>query len=469
MNAPSTTPYDDAQRIVLRGAHWAAARYLVLTFTPQAQPRRLLHLLMQRALWPAAAGPERSAPAVQIALGLSRRGLQRLAVPRHVLAAFALKAPAFHAGAALRASRHLGAAGADAPARWSQRLRFDAVDAVVSVHGNDAGAVADAADRIAGAARDAGVDRAALPPGLRLPEPSGENPVDGASWTHFGFRDGLSHVGIRGWPGKPGYGGVEHAAGEFLLGHPQDSGANPWIAGPGRRVWPEALRPFFRNGSFGVLHLIRQHADAFDDFVAAAAHSSGLSAADVKAKLCGRHTDGRPLGAARGSDVEADFDYVQDPHGHICPFGAHVRRMNPRDAGLAHGARSRPLLRRGMAYGPPWVRGDADEKSGRGLVGHFFCASIEDQYEHLVGRWAARGPLGSEARGGARDPLFGAHEVGDGAFEIPRAAGQPPIRLMGLPRFTQTRGIAYLFYPSLTALRGIADHSRWHVRDEDEG
>jgi hypothetical protein len=137
------------------------------------------------------------------------------------------------------------------------------------------------------------------------------------------------------------------------------------------------------------------------------------------------------------------------------------------DSRLAHFSRPRPLLRRGMTYGPPWRDGEPGGRPPRGLIGQFFCASIEDQFEHLLGEWAERVPLGSPDGGGARDPLIGTHEPGDGPFEVPRAK-EPALRLTGLQAFTRTLGVAYLFYPSLTTLAGIADNCLWGAGNDDE-
>jgi hypothetical protein len=51
--------------------------------------------------------------------------------------------------------------------------------------------------------------------------------------------------------------------------------------------------------------------------------------------------------------------------------------------------------------------------------------------------------------------MAGANEPGVGRFSIPCPGG--PIVLDGLPRFVTTRGGTYLFLPSLTALRYLAD------------
>jgi deferrochelatase/peroxidase EfeB len=456
---------DDVQRIVLRGSQWNEARHLFLS--PGQQPAALYFLQLLRAeCWPTPATVLK--PDLQVSLGFSRRGLEHARVPAHVLAQFALKAPAFSAGAALRANRYLGLSGRDDPGAWEAAFGFTGLDAVLSIHGMDADAVQKRVDKIQAYAKTCGIGLAESVPARRL-EPPANRQDRTETWVHFGYRDGLSQVGIEGWtPAKvldACKKNSRYAAGEFVLGHPQQSGANPWIAGADARIWPEELRCFFRNGSFGVLQHIAMDVAEFARFVDASSKATGLSADEIKAKLCGRRPDGSPLGAP-GTRAEDDFDYATDKAGEGCPFGAHVRRMNPRDETLPHAIRVRPLLRRGMTYGPPeWETGTA--AASRGLLAQFFCASIEDQYEHLVGQWSDRVPLGSADRGGARDPLAGAHAASDGPFQIPLGGGRDPLRLTGLGSFTRTRGIAYLFYPSLGTLQRIADNATWLARYED--
>jgi deferrochelatase/peroxidase EfeB len=465
MGPAMTTPFDDVQRIVLRGSQWAVARHLVLRMGDRPAPLYFLKLLKPKC-WPTPASVQKRP--LQVSLGFTQRGLQHARVPDHVLAQFAFKSPAFAAGAALRANRYVGLSGQDGPATWNDAFGHTALDAVLSLHGMDEAAVDEHVDRIRAVARICGVHAVPLMPARRLEPPDGR--ARDETWVHFGYRDGLSQVGIEGWTDPKTLAACKpvsrYAPGEFLLGHPQQSGANPWIAGPGPRIWPEEIRRFFHNGSFGVLQQIEMDVAEFARFVLEASKATGLTPDEVRAKLCGRRPDGTPL-AEPALPAEDDFNYEADAKGERCPFGAHVRRMNPRGDGVPHAVRVRPLLRRGMPYGPPeWGKGQAEAK--RGLLAQFFCASIEDQYEHLVAEWGDRVPLGSADRGGARDPLAGAHALGDGAFEIPQDQGRPPLRLGRLRAFTHTRGLAYLFYPSLTALEGIADNCLWLARQEDE-
>jgi deferrochelatase/peroxidase EfeB len=458
-----TAPFADVQRIVLRGSNWLKARHLALTFDGRSAPHFLERL--DPAFWPMPAG--KSSADVQVSLGFSRRGLERAFVPSYVLAYFAMKAPAFFAGAALRAHRHLGLAGRDGPAAWPEAFGFMALDAVLSVHGKNAADVDRAVASIATLAADAKVTVREMPEAGRLALPEGETDPK-ATWAHFGFRDGLAHVGIKGWTPptelEKSLPISQFEAGEFVLGYAQRSGANPWIAGPGSRVWTQEIRNFFKNGSFGVLHQIEQDVAGFEAFLKQ--KLAGMKPEDLRAKLCGRTAAGLPL-ADPQAEPTADFDYGRDPKGFLCPFGSHVRRMNPRDADLPHAVRVRPLIRRGMPYGPAFWGEGAESDKKRGLMGQFFCASIEDQYEHLIGQWAERVPLASDDVGGARDPIFGAHDPGDGAFAIPQETGKP-ILVTGLSPFTQTIGVAYLFYPSLATLRGIAEQSPWYARRKDE-
>lgn len=462
-----TAAFEDVQRIVLHGSTWEAAQHLVLNFPERCSAPHFLKRLEKAGLSPTPArfsAASQKRPDRQVSLGFSRRGLEHARVPSHVLSLFALKSPAFYAGAAVRAASQLGAT-AGLPREWKKPYEFATLDAVITVHGKDTDEVADAMREVDRIACDAGVHTQDLQRARRLPTPQGEVNVKDAMWTHFGFRDGLSRIGITGWTLEADMQkcneGSRHSAGEFLLGHPQNSGANPWIAGADGRVWPERIRSFFHNGSFGVLHQIKQHVDVFDKFVASCKKGYGLEPDRVKAKLCGRYTDGRPMAADQGKP-EDDFEYTADPKGELCPFGSHVRRMNPRGADLAHSVRRRPLLRRGLPYGSA----APDE---RGLMGQFFCASIEDQFEHLVGQWADRVPLGNADAGGARDPMFGAQAAGDGAFVIACKDGKP-IEIRGMPAFATTVGLAYLFYPSLTTLASIRDTSLWRLEklDEDE-
>jgi len=183
------------------------------------------------------------------------------------------------------------------------------------------------------------------------------------------------------------------------------------------------------------------------------------------------------------------FTYDSDLRGTECPFGAHIRRANPRNADLfgnpsgaiagllSRLAIPRPglqddliastrfhrVLRRGREYGEkitpeqalhPASAGEAP----RGLQFACLCANIARQFEFVQNAWL----MSTKFNGltGESDPLLGNRAaVGDdpvtGNFSIPREAKMAR-RFTGVPQFVTVRGGAYFFMPGLRALRYLA-------------
>src|SRR5262249_3533341 len=122
-------------------------------------------------------------------------------------------------------------------------------------------------------------------------------------------------------------------AGEFLIGYPGESG----VTQPGPQ--PDVLG---RNGTYVGFRKYHSLVGEFNRFL----HANGATAEErelVAAKLVGRWRSGAPLALrpdqddpALGADYKRnnDFNYADDKHGEKVPFGAHIRRMNPRDTEL---------------------------------------------------------------------------------------------------------------------------------------
>ena len=111
------------------------------------------------------------------------------------------------------------------------------------------------------------------------------------------------------------------------------------------------------------------------------------------------------------------FDFHDDHKGMACPFGAHIRRMNPRNDPVVPLQR-RPLLRRGTpyTYEVPKVEGqenqsDSEKSKERGMLGLFFCSNLEEQFEHLLGQWANNMPMGLPHHERGKDPLIGSQDA----------------------------------------------------------
>jgi deferrochelatase/peroxidase EfeB len=197
--------------------------------------------------------------------------------------------------------------------------------------------------------------------------------------------------------------------------------------------------------------------------------------------VIGRRKDGRPLDGLSPTEVpgiedpQEAFTYDNDPEGHICPFGGHIRRANPRTGdipgggrGLLHyllvtlglwgsvkddviaSSRYHRLLRRGRPYGRP---GEA-----QGL--HFIAlgSNLTRHFEFVQNAWLMNpnfAGLSNEADPltGCRDPFPGG--IPTDRFTRPRAEG-PCTRYTALPRFVTVEGGGYFFLPGLRALRYIA-------------
>jgi deferrochelatase/peroxidase EfeB len=196
----------------------------------------------------------------------------------------------------------------------------------------------------------------------------------------------------------------------------------------------------------------------------------------LAAKLVGRWRSGAPLVLSPErdrpelADVD-DFDFEgTDPRGARCPFGAHIRRANPRDWWLAGWApfaarmsNQHRLLRRSRPYGAPLAESmepsemlrAADDRGERGLLFMAFNADIRRQFELIQEAWF-NGPHFGRLRGEV-DPLVGRAELA-GPFTI---QGNPiSKRVHGLPSCVRVKGSGYFFFPSIAAARFLA---QWAV------
>jgi Dyp-type peroxidase family len=330
---------------------------------------------------------------------------------------------------------------------------------------------------------------------------------------HFGYSDGISNPDFEGCGedpanviggGKPtgkdpatmeGWAPIK--AGEFLFGHADEAGGLPEAPGP----------PLFsRNGTFLVYRKLHQNVKSFESYLDDEGRRFPGGKEALAAKFAGRWRNGAPLalfptqeaadafvaeyyalkkkgaGAsatdkARLAQLESQwsgFDFNNDLEGARCPFGAHVRRVNPRSAlmyakkgAFGHDAFDSPgalsnrrrLLRRGLPYGlatdPPTDDGD------HGVVMLIVSADLSRQFEFVQQQWMAYGNDFNLAND--TDPLLGNHGANENCradgrmmIEGDKATGKPPYFCGGIPTLVETRGGEYFFVPSMTCLRMIA-------------
>jgi deferrochelatase/peroxidase EfeB len=265
----------------------------------------------------------------------------------------------------------------------------------------------------------------------------------------------------------------------------------------------EKTRDIGFNGSFLVIRQLEQNVSAFNDYCESEAgrlvHERRLSppyvitAEFIAAKLVGRWKDGASLvrhpyepppeerkrsdpsvprkmsmrakssaptstAAARpktnpagepaiepAAEQSADNDFLfgtEDPEALRCPYGAHVRRSNPRDSfdpGSADQidiSNRHRIIRVGRQYLPK-------DGENPGLL--FMCLNgdIERQFEFVQQTW-----LKSPSFHGLsceKDPLLGDAEKGVCSYTIPTREG--PLRLSPMQRFVTTKGGGYFFLP----------------------
>jgi deferrochelatase/peroxidase EfeB len=196
----------------------------------------------------------------------------------------------------------------------------------------------------------------------------------------------------------------------------------------------------------------------------------------IAAKMIGRWKDGTSLvrhplmpGTDQAPPASPDNDFLlgaEDPSGFACPFGAHIRRANPRDTRFPEQAaktssvnRRRILpqqaaeidsvnrhriLRVGRAYGA-----DSND-TNRGLL--FMClnADIERQFEFIQKTWLLNQNLhGLEQE---PDPIMG---HGPRVFTIPTPTR--PLRLEIDADFVKLIGGGYFFLPGRAVLRYLVE------------
>ena len=328
---------------------------------------------------------------------------------------------------------------------------------------------------------------------------------------HFGYTDGISSTFFKGsgddpsrviGGGKPNGKDPSTAAGwdpietgEFLLGHKDEAYEYPKAAEP----------PLFSfNGTFMVYRKLHQNVASFENYLdeMAKAYPDGKEA--FAAKLAGRWRNGAPLVTYPNEDEAnkftqeiqelqtkvyaktataqekrqlkklqiklSNFDSTTDIEGARCPYGAHLRRANPRSALMYNnkGAYSTPsalsnrrrVLRRGLPYGKHDPSNPTDD-GDHGIIIMLLNANLARQFEFVQQQWFNYGNDFKAAND--QDPILGNHGEnidgkGNGRLVIngDQKKGKPPFFCAGMPTMVETRGGDYYFIPSMTCLNMIA-------------
>jgi len=445
-----------------------------------------------------------STTATWIAFALSAGAIARLLGEE---AAAAMGDEAFRQGMAARSTFLGDPADPQAPGhrgRWRVGGPDSEADVLVTVAADTALDADEKAAEIVEQAAHSGV--------RVLWEQVGEN-LPGAlgGHEHFGFKDGVSQPGVRGATadgellapryldprnpharifGKAGQPLVW--PGQFVLGMPRQDPADPLVPAADDGAFPD----WARNGSYLVCRRLDQDVPAFWDFAATAGAQCGTSPVHFASMLVGRWPSGAPVSRTPDRDdlelagdefahnhFQFDDDtrdwtpvgglveggYRGDGHpkaradvfGQTCPLAGHIRKVNPRDSATDFGAPAdtmmRLMLRRGIPYGPA-LAGVADPSpelvaAERGLIFVAYMASIEDQFEFVIRRWA-NSPL--QPNTGGHDPVIGQADVygnRDRTLELQTPSGEVKSFVFDREWVTTTGG-GYFFAPAISAVGG---------------
>lgn len=433
--APLAIPLADVQGLILRSYGMDALRLFVLRVDHAAAARIALGKL------PLTNGaPWQQKPESCVNLAITYNGLSALGLPDTSLSTFPEE---FRQGAAQRAAI-VGDTGDSAPEHWNDGFAGRDIHVLVLLFAQTA-IIREQQSSIlrniwADAMNEVSVQDADMLPG---------------NVAHFGYRDGFSQPTIDGGLPNPVPDLLPKAPpGEFLLGFQSQFSQFTYPV-----PQPDALG---LNGSFLALRILEQDCAAFDRLLSEAPQKFGIDSEKLAAKMVGRWRNGVPLHASPDTpDLELpleqfnNYDYLDDPKGLRCPIGAHMRRNNPRSSPIAGGVgTNHRIVRRGLPYGPPYDPANPNDGIERGLLGLFIVVSLKDQFEFLMSEWV-NGSIFAPGLAGARDPILGDNSNNTGRFSIPVAGGKP-IVISGFSRLVQTRGAAYAFLPSLSAVAFIA-------------
>ena len=267
-------------------------------------------------------------------------------------------------------------------------------------------------------------------------------PTEKVGRDHFGFVDGLSQP--KPVDHAPARRNDEVARGEIFWGYCNN-----------RADQPPPASEILDNGTFLVLRKLRQDVPGLRKLVAEACaqHAGeGLTEEILYGKMMGRTRDGMPMLPWVPEKSNA-FGYREDPKGEQCPFQAHIRRTNPRDDKSRNNGRPTPrILRRGLSYGPPFREGEP-ENVDRGVFFMAYNASIAEQFE-VIQRWI-NGGNSTGVGSWQNDPLMGVGQKNDPRTFCFRHNGAT-LRISIPDPFVKLQWGAYLFVPSMTAIRRIA-------------
>ncbi|MGC1295642.1 MAG: dyp-type peroxidase, partial [Alloacidobacterium sp.] len=386
----------DIQGFVLRGYNMPYARYFFLHFEDAQRAcgliGRLLPVITTGQLW------DQGKPQSTVNIAFTHQGLVSLDLPIATLISFPVE---FQQGMQERGGI-LGDTGVNSVEHWDQVWREGQVHAWLGIHAMSVEALVTRSAEMRALMTETD--------GARIldSQDAASIVIDGKATTkeHFGFTDGFGNPDYLGVcrSTQPGQGKLMPdgtwaplATGELLLGYADEAGELPVAPVP---------HLLASNGTFMVYRKLHQNVGTFRQFLdkwgARYGAGDGFAREKLASKFIGRWRDGTPVelspdrpnsAIAQDPKQSTNFTYGNDAAGTRCPVGAHIRRVNPRDAFGFQGRliNRRRITRRGLPYGPFALEGDARaaqdpsdlDATDRGVVFMALNASISRQFEFV--------------------------------------------------------------------------------------
>lgn len=307
---------------------------------------------------------------------------------------------------------------------------------------------------------------------------------------HFGFHDGISQPTIRGL-GRDDIPENTVSAGEFILGYKNEYNqfadcplANSALDKDNHLPSYEntGMKNLGKNGTYLVFRQLEQNVEAFWKYMdSKTADADGTCNPEkmiwLASKAVGRWPSGAPLILSPDKDDKSlgdsnDFLFKEtDLEGMKCPFGAHIRRSNPRDV-IDRGsersisiANKHRILRRGRVYGNPVaatmnpedILKEKNISGERGL--YFICLNTDfnRQFEFVQNFWINNPKF--DGLYDERDPVTGNHSntyenKRTGTFSVPGNSIRN--RYNDVKEFVTVKGGGYFFLPGIQALHFFA-------------
>jgi deferrochelatase/peroxidase EfeB len=437
------------------------------------------------------------APPTALHVAFTRQGLEALKLPPAIVAGFSDEFLSGMWGEENRSHR-LGDEGASAPASWRWGGPQNVPDVVVMLYAQK-GQLQPFIASVQGPSWSAAFETLATLPTSDL---QGVEP--------FGFTDGVSQPSVDWQRKRTAVDQLSYTnlscLGEFLLGYPNEYGRytdRPLLgADNNNAMLPDAedapgMRDLGRNGTYLVLRQLQQDVRGFWQFVDRQSNGDPQEREHLAWSMVGRKRNGEPLEELSPQAIQGvapaipsnQFNYDSDASGTRCPFGAHIRRANPRNADFPPGTgglisqlihnlgfiqmgvredvmsstRFHRVLRRGREYGPGLSPEQALQPNYPDQEEHgiqFIClnANISRQFEFVQGAWIMSTKFNGMS--GESDPLLGNRLPIPGCpvtgnFLLPQESGTAR-RVEELPQFVTVRGGAYFFLPGLRALKFLS-------------